>query len=683
MATDYLAAIGVGAGFDTKKIVTALVNAEKAAEQSNIDRRTKEIDAKVSGMAKVKSSLATLQTAFKKLDDKNDFNFSSLANSAPASVVVGFDSSNSLPGTYKVSVSQLAQNDVYQGVAVSDVLATATMTISGAAIKATDTMTMTVGAATFAHTFTTSSQTLTANTDEYVAAWNASTDDNVSLYTARNVAGAITITQDTATAGALTVAGSVSQVGGASDIAITTAAAAGATGVSAVTVDKNGTSAATVVIQVGSGAAETITLASGSTSLTDLVTGINALTADVSARLVETSSGTYRVVVEGPQGSDNTLTIADSVFGLQTTNVLEVDTYTLGAAISSGGSASFTFEGTTYTQAFTTDAATTMNGLVAAINAGSAGSTVTAAATSSTAFTITKDVASDTQMTKGTISGTSNNSSALTISTTDTVLGSDGNKIQAAQNALLSINGLSISSSSNQVSSAVPGLDLSLMATTSTAAVISLTRDTSVAKQAITDIVTAFNTFDGLISELVGSGSATTDPGSLKSDSAIRAIRDKVRNIFLTDSSTPGSTKKGLNDIGINLQRDGTFKVDSTALAVALSSSYSDITNMFSANTDNQASYGTANRGIAGDIAEQISTYLGFNGIVKLRDASYATTKVTLTTEQKALDAKTASAETRYTKQFSTMSKIMDEMKSTQDYLESSLGNLPFTANND
>ena len=95
-------------------------------------------------------------------------------------------------------------------------------------------------------------------------------------------------------------------------------------------------------------------LAAGSTSLTDLVTGINALTADVSARLVETSTGSYRVVVEGPQGSDNALTITDSVFGLQTTNVPEVDTYTLGAASATGGSASFTYEGTTYTQAFDT-----------------------------------------------------------------------------------------------------------------------------------------------------------------------------------------------------------------------------------------------------------------------------------------------------------------------------------------
>ena len=108
--------------------------------------------------------------------------------------------------------------------------ATATMTISGSAIKATDTMTMTAGSATFAHTFAATAN-LSTSAAAYVTAWNASTDVNVSLYTASNTAGAITITEDTATTGSLTVAGSVARVGGSSDIAVATAAAAGTTGV--------------------------------------------------------------------------------------------------------------------------------------------------------------------------------------------------------------------------------------------------------------------------------------------------------------------------------------------------------------------------------------------------------------------------------------------------------------------
>ena len=118
--------------------------------------------------------------------------------------------------------------------AVNAVPATATMTLSGADIKATDTMTMTAGSATLAHTFTTDNQTLTENTAEYVAAWNASTDANVALYTARNVAGTITITEDTATTGALTASGSVAQVGGSSDISVATSAAAVTTGIAGV-----------------------------------------------------------------------------------------------------------------------------------------------------------------------------------------------------------------------------------------------------------------------------------------------------------------------------------------------------------------------------------------------------------------------------------------------------------------
>mgnify|MGYP006075363447 CR=1 FL=1 len=675
METDYLQALGAGAGFDTKKIVTAIVDAEKAVKQSSIDRRTADVDAQVSGMAQVKSSLQTLRTAFARVDDKVDFNFSSLNNSAPTTISANFDSSNALPGTYKVSVSQLAQNDVYQSASVSETLEVDTYTLSGA-VSSSGSASFTYGGVTYTKAFDTDAATTMAG---LVAAINAGSAGSTVTAAATN-STVFTLTKDAGSDTQMTKGTIAGTTDGSTTLSISIADTTA--GVGAATVDQNGTSAATVVIQVGSGAAETVTLAAGSTSLTDLVTGINALNADVSARIVETSDGSYRIVVEGPQGGDNALTITDSVFGLQTTNVLEVDTYTLGAAVSSGGSASFTYEGTTYTQAFVTDAATTMSGLVAVINAGSAGATVTAAATSGTVFTITKDSASDTQMTKGSIGGTSNGSAALTISTADTANGSDGNKIQAAQNATLSVNGLAVSSASNQVDGVVSGLKLNLMGVTSADVVLSVSRNTSVAKAAIIDLVTAYNSFDSVIQGLTASGSTTTDEGGLKSDASITALRTKVRSFLISDSSTPGTTMMRMSDIGVSLNRSGSFIVDETTLSTALTNYYSDITQMFSANTDNMTSYGAASRGIAGDLVTQIDTYLSFDGLVKLREKSYSNKTSTLTTEQAALDKKMISIEARYTKQFSTMSKIMDEMKSTQDWLESSLGNLPYTSDN-
>ena len=152
----------------------------------------------MSGMAKLKSSLMTLQTAFKLVDDKSDFNFSKVSNSAPASLSANFDASATLPGTYKVGISQLAQNDVFQSTS----------------------------------------------------------------YTSK-------------------------------------------------TVDQNSSTAASITIQVGSGAVETVSLSAGAATLDDLVIGINALSADIHARVVETSTGNYRVIVEGPQGVSNALTITD------------------------------------------------------------------------------------------------------------------------------------------------------------------------------------------------------------------------------------------------------------------------------------------------------------------------------------------------------------------------------------
>jgi len=676
MATDYLNAMGVGAGFDTKAIVTAIVNAEKAGKQSQIDRKTTDVEASVSGMAQLKSSLTTLQTAFKAVDDKRDFNFSTFSNSAPTLISAQLDSSTAVPGTYKVTVSQLAQNDVYQTTAVAEALEVDTYTLNSS-VNASGSVSLSYGGISYTQAFDTDSAT---TMNGLVAAINAGAAGSTVTAVATN-STTFTITNDTGSDTQMTKG----TIGGTSNgsTALTVSIADTTAGIGASTVDQNGSSAATVVIKVGSAAAETVTLTAGSTSLSDLVIGINDLTADVSARLVETGTGTYRVVVEGPQGSDSVLTITDSVFGLQTTNVPEVDTYTLGSAVSSGGSASFTYEGTTYTQAFDTDAATTMSGLVAAINAGSAGSTVTAAATSGTVFTITSDTASDTQMTKGTIGGTSNGSSALTISTADTTVGNDGNKIQAAQNASLNVNGLAISSATNQIDAVVPGLKLDLMEVSTSAVVLSVGRDTTVAIAAITNLVSAYNTFEGVIKGLTAPGSTTVDEGSLKTDATVKSIRTKMRSFLTTNSSTPGNTIDNVMDIGISIQKDGTFSVNQASLSSALTNYYADITKMFSANTDDKTSLGTANRGIAGDLVNQIAAYLAYDGVVKLRETSYAKTVTELASDQKTLDTKMLSIEARYTKRFSTMSKIMDEMKSTQKYLESQLDNLPFTRNND
>jgi flagellin len=190
--------------------------------------------------------------------------------------------------------------------AVTAVPATATMTISGTTIKATDTMTMAAGSASFAYEFTTDGQSLTDNTAEYVAAWNASTDVNVSLYTARNVAGTITITEDTATTGALTVTGSITKIG-SSNLTIATPAAAETTGTAGVA-EQESYDFSNITLSQGDRVALTI----GSTTYTQEFVGDQATTLSALGAQVVNGDASY---VSKMVGTDDKLVFTGAAIG--------------------------------------------------------------------------------------------------------------------------------------------------------------------------------------------------------------------------------------------------------------------------------------------------------------------------------------------------------------------------------
>jgi flagellar hook-associated protein 2 len=465
VTTDYVNKLGAGSGLDTKAIVTVMVDSEKASKQASIDRQTVSVDAKISSMALVKSALTTMQSAFSKLDDKNDFNFSALSNSSPTNIYAQFDGTAALTGSFAVVVSQLAQSEIRQS-------------------------------------------------------------------TARSSASA----------------------------------------------DLNSGSAYAFTIQTGSGATLDVSLAAGAVSLDSAATAINALDAGYTAWVVETSTGNNRLLLQGVSGSASAITIVDNtnLFGLNT----------------------------------------------------------------------------------------------------------NSNKKQTAQNAEGTMNGVSISRSSNVINDLVPGLSMEFSKVDSSAVIIGVTQDVPTAASAITAVVNAYNAFEKVLKNETSVLNSAGDEGALKSDSSVRGIREAMRKLMTDVSSTPGATITSMASIGVEVQRSGEFKINSVKLASALSNNFSEVTKMFTADTNNQSPYGDLNRGVAGDLVSKIRDYLAATGVVKARETAYSKTQTTLKSAQTALDTKMEKVEARYTSQFSTMNKIMDEMKSMQDYLEQQLDNLPYTSKN-
>ena len=105
---DYVQALGAGAGFDTKKIVEALVNAEKAPAEARIKSKIAESDAKISGLGKAVSVLNVVKDAAERLNDFKDFSTFTVSNSQESAFSAS-STTSARAGSNNVTVSQIAQ----------------------------------------------------------------------------------------------------------------------------------------------------------------------------------------------------------------------------------------------------------------------------------------------------------------------------------------------------------------------------------------------------------------------------------------------------------------------------------------------------------------------------------------------------------------------------------------------
>ncbi|MDO9267613.1 MAG: flagellar filament capping protein FliD [Methylobacter sp.] len=155
---------------------------------------------------------------------------------------------------------------------------------------------------------------------------------------------------------------------------------------------------------------------------------------------------------------------------------------------------------------------------------------------------------------------------------------------QAAQDAILAINGLDITSSSNTVDTALKGLKLNLLqAQPGKIVTVSTSQNNDDIVTAVNSFVKGFNDLVSTVTPLTTYNTTTRKGGLLQGDptlgSAMASLRYELGNMI---SGLNGSAKS-LADIGISTQRDGTLTLDSTRLNSQLASNRSGVTGVFAA----------------------------------------------------------------------------------------------------
>ena len=154
----------------------------------------------------------------------------------------------------------------------------------------------------------------------------------------------------------------------------------------------------------------------------------------------------------------------------------------------------------------------------------------------------------------------------------------------AAQDAQLTINGLSVSSASNTVSSAIADVNLTLLSTTAGAPVsVGVAQDKATVKNAINGFVTSYNSFISTVNSISGYNADTQQGGILLGDATLRSITSRVRS-ELNAAIGGSATLQRLADIGVTTAVDGKLSVDSAALDKVLSDNFNALAGLFTAN---------------------------------------------------------------------------------------------------
>jgi flagellar hook-associated protein 2 len=246
---------------------------------------------------------------------------------------------------------------------------------------------------------------------------------------------------------------------------------------------------------------------------------------------------------------------------------------------------------------------------------------------------------------------------------------------QAAQDASYTLNGLPLTSASNTIQDVVAGLTVTLTRQppagsppgTTVDAEIAVDLDADTVRKGVEDFVKAYNSLDSLIRELTKYDPATKTAALLNGDSVLRQLQSRVRGL-VTGTKTGGAAGEftRLTDVGVELQRDGTLKVNTTKFNAAVTGDSAKVARLFTTDAALDADKGFALR-----LDAQLKSIVGTDGMLEARTQSLQASIRTLDQAQERLTARMALIEARLRTEYSKL----DTLLSTRQQQSNALGN--------
>lgn len=232
-----------------------------------------------------------------------------------------------------------------------------------------------------------------------------------------------------------------------------------------------------------------------------------------------------------------------------------------------------------------------------------------------------------------------------------------------AGNAELKVNGIPVTSKTNTVVDAAPGVTMTLgKIGTST---LTVSRDTAAVEAAVTAFVTAYNGLQTTAAQLTKYDTEKQTGAALVGDSTLRTIQTRIRAALNTPQA---GELKVLSRVGVSFQKDGTLALDTGKLKTALAADAGAVAELFAGN------------GTTGGVGKQVSSLLdGFtksNGMISAATSGIQTTLKSLDSQYTATASRVEATVARYKAQFTQLDMLVSRMTSTANYLTQQFANM-------
>ncbi len=593
---------GIGSGLDVDSIVAKLMQVE-ARPLANFDKKAASYQAKITAFGTLSGALSGFQSALSGLTTPTNFqSVSSISNNTD--VMVGSATSSAVAGVYNVNVTQLAQAQTLASagyVNTSTPIGTGTLTFQlgtvsggsfGVAGGALDAATLTSGISNGGLTINGTAITTSGATRS--AQLIAAAINDKSSTTGVTASAGITSTSATLFgAAAVSTYGDIDTSGGGTYSLTVGGVQIGSQG-TGVAAGADLTAAALDTALAGPGAVADALAAAGITYTGNAADGSLVFSQADGANIavVESVTGSVqggigKTSVENNVGSSltasSTLTLTSSsaspirIGGTAPTRA--------GLTAGAGGAylgASFAQDGNQLSGTVTIDSTNnTLAGIRDAINKAGLGVTATIVSDGSATpnhlvLQSSKTGASSTI--KIDVTGDAALSNLLAYDPAGT---QNLTQNTAAQSTTLEVNGIAVSSDTNNISGAIQGVNLTVGKVGS--ANLTVAQDSSGIKTGVAAFVKAFNDLNKAVKDASGYDAATKKGGPLLGDSTAQSIQAQVRKLITTSITGLSGDLTNLSQIGVTFQKDGTLSLDSAKLGKAITNNFEDIGALFAA----------------------------------------------------------------------------------------------------